>query len=96
MSTTTGPKSIHAQQIEPWSEALEGQAELPDKPLLDEHSLVLAALAKLSPGHRQILDMIYRDDLSLKEIQTAALGYTDGAFQIALKALREALKELLP
>ena len=50
MSTTTGPKSIHAQQIEPWSEALEGQADFPDKPLLDEHSSGPGRAGQALPG----------------------------------------------
>ncbi len=89
---------IHRQQREePWSEALEGQICLPDEPLVDERSLVLAALAKISPRSQEILKRMYIDELDPKEIQSA-LGCTYGALRTAkhraLKALREALKEL--
>lgn len=91
---------IRAQKTEePWSEAMEGQICLPDEPLVDERSLILAALPKLSPRSRRIIKMMYIDDLDPKEIQDV-LGCTDGALRTtkhrALKALREALKELLP
>lgn len=93
-------KLIRMQQMEePWSEALEGKVQLPEEPLVDERPLILAALPKLSPRYRQILKMMYIEGLGPKEIQ-AALRCTDGALRTAkhraLKALREALKELLP
>jgi len=74
---------------EPWSEALEGQICLPDEPLVDERSLFLAALAKLSPRHRRTLERMYVEGLGKG-------GTGRVAKHRALKALREALKELLP
>jgi DNA-directed RNA polymerase specialized sigma24 family protein len=60
-------KVIRVQQMEePWSEAMEGQVQLPDEPLVDERPLILAALAKLSPQYRRILEMIYIEGLSPK------------------------------
>jgi DNA-directed RNA polymerase specialized sigma24 family protein len=81
---------IRRQQTEePWSEALEGRIHLPDEPLVDERSLFLAALAKISPRHRRTLEQMYVEG-------PGKGGARRVAKHRALKALREALKELLP
>jgi RNA polymerase sigma factor (sigma-70 family) len=82
---------------EPWSETLEGLQQLPDQPLVNERSLFLAALAKLSPQSRRIVEMLYIEGLDPKEIQ-AVLGCKEVTWRVALhrarQAFGEALKEL--
>ena len=52
---------------------------LPNEPLVDERSLVLAALAKISPRSKEILKRMYIDGFDPKEIQSA-LGCTLARF----------------
>jgi RNA polymerase sigma factor (sigma-70 family) len=76
------------------AEVMRDNVCLPEEPLRDERSLVLAALSKLSQRHREIIEMMILDK-SPEEIQTT-LGYkSQGTLRVAshraLKKLRGAL-----
>jgi RNA polymerase sigma factor (sigma-70 family) len=91
-------KVIRTRELEEqWAEAMAGQNRLHELPL-DEHSLFLAALAKLSPQARRILEMMYIEGLDPEEIQ-AILRCRKVTWRVALhrarRALDKALKELL-